>query len=230
MMTDTQNIETTGMNRGLLVAGAILLGALIIGGYAGGLFTSEGGKDHELAGTARVEDETLDPPRQGQVPTGVMFTERSGRSVDIGEFRGEAWIASFIFTRCQGTCPLMTAALKELQAGLDEQGTPIKLVSFTVDPEHDSPEKLAEYADGYQADERWLFLTAPDSVVQPLALETFKLGIEEGSDPKEPIIHSSRFVLIDASGEIRGYFEGRSEEGRESLMKRVKVLEDRNEL
>ncbi len=224
-------MQTNESNRGLLIAGMILVALLIGGGIVGGLFTTENPEEGEIAGTARVEgNENLDPPRYGQIPTSVIFTERSGRSVDIGEFRGEAWIASFIFTRCQGTCPLMTAALKELQEGLDAQGTPVRLVSFTVDPEHDSPEKLAEYADGYEADERWLFLTAPDSVVQPLAVETFKLGIEEGSDPKEPIIHSSRFVLIDASGEIRGYFEGRSEEGRAALMKRVKELEKKDEL
>ena len=75
--------------------------------------------------------------------------------------------------------------------------------------------RLTEYAASYNADsERWLFLRASDSVVQRLAQDAFHVAIAEGTDPEEPIIHSSKFFVVDAEGEVRGIFDGRSEEGR----------------
>ena len=210
----------------LLVIGIAATVALVGAGVV--LFSTVEPVTENSADTEETGSERNEPVSYGEVPPDVTFVERSGKTVSLGEFRGEPWIASFIFTRCQGTCPLMTASLQELQKGLDAQETPVRLVSITVDPENDDPEALAAYADGYEADDRWLFLTAPDSVVQPLALETFHLAIEEGTDPKEPIIHSSRFILVDGRGEIRGYYEGRTEEGRVSLLDAVKKMEGRD--
>ena len=159
------------------------------------------------------------------VPPDVRFTERSGDTLSLGDLRGDVWVASFIFTRCRGTCPIMTASLKKIQARLDEVDTPVRLVSITVDPENDDPEVLAEYARSYDAGEDWLFLTAPDSVVQALAIDVFNLAIAEGTDPEEPIIHSSRFILVDAAGRIRGYYEGTTDEGLGELLKGIRKLE-----
>lgn len=212
--------------RRTLLIGVTAMVALIGAGVV--MFSTIEPNENDSPGRAAESTDRNEPVSYGEVPSDVTFVERSGETVSLGDFRGEPWIASFIFTKCQGTCPIMTASLKELQSGLDAQGTPVRLVSFTVDPENDDPETLASYAEGYGADDRWLFLTAPESVVQPLALETFHLAIEEGSDPKEPIIHSSRFILVDGEGEIRGYFEGRTEEGRASLLEAVKKMESKD--
>ena len=204
----------------LILIGMVLLILVGIGAYA--LFERE---DEDLIVKVPQElNEQLEV--YGTVPTDVEFIERSGETLQLGDLRGEAWVASFIFTRCRGTCPIMTASLQKIQGRLDEVEMPIRLVSITVDPENDDPEVLSGYARSYNARDSWLFLTAPDSVVQSLALDVFNLAIAEGTDPDEPIIHSSRFVLVDAEGRIRGYFEGTTEEGVEQLMKGIRRLED----
>ena len=163
------------------------------------------------------------------VPSEARFTERSGKEVALGELRGNIWVASFIFTRCRGTCPAMTASMAELQDQLKTVGT-ARLVSFTVDPEYDTPEKLQEYAKEYGADgDRWLFLQGSDSAIQNLAKNTFHVGIAEGTSEEEPIIHSSRFFLVDSNGEIRGMYDGRSKQGQEQLLDAVRLLIEEEE-
>lgn len=158
------------------------------------------------------------------VPIDARFTERSGKEVALGDLRGDIWVASFIFTRCQGTCPAMSASLGELQDQLQNVGK-VRLVSFTVDPEYDTPERLQEYAKEYGAvDDQWLFLQGSDSSIQYLAKNTFHVGIAEGTSVEEPIIHSTRFFLVDQNGEIRGMYDGRSAEGQQQLLNDVQLL------
>jgi protein SCO1/2 len=86
----------------------------------------------------------------------------------------------------------------------------VRLVSFTIDPEHDTPPVLAAYAERFRAEPgRWFFLTGPEPKLNDLDRNAFKLGSIDGST-----MHSTRFVLVDRTGRIRGYY--RTEEG-ESL-------------
>jgi protein SCO1/2 len=143
-------------------------------------------------------------PEYSAVPD-FALTERSGREVTRQELSGHVWIADFIFTRCSGICPAMSSNMKKLQERLPKE---IRLVSFSVDPEHDTLEVLTEYARRYEADpERWLFLTGDTPTMQKLSVEGFKLAMDPTSGTKiEPILHSSRFVLVDRKGKIRGYY------------------------
>ncbi|MBC8145910.1 MAG: SCO family protein, partial [bacterium] len=101
----------------------------------------------------------------------------------------------------------------------------VKLVSITVDPDFDTPERLSSFANLYQAEgERWLFLTGGEKQIQRLATEAFKLPVMEGTDPAEPIIHSTRFVLVDVDGNIRGYYDGMETEATQRLITDVGVL------
>jgi protein SCO1/2 len=80
-------------------------------------------------------------------------------------------------------------------------------VSFSVDPERDTPAVLAEYARGYSADgERWYFLTGDKAAIFKLAKESFHVGAADG-DATDPVMHSTRFVLVDRTGKIRGYYD-----------------------
>ncbi|MCE2503707.1 MAG: SCO family protein [Chlorobi bacterium] len=197
----------------LLIIGGVLMLCLIVGGY---FLMSDRAGQNSVRG---IELESF-----GTVPEDPVFTERSGREMRLGELRGAPWVASFIFTRCQGICPIMTESLGVLQDDLDPESR-VKLVSFTVDPEYDTPERLAEYATEHNADsDRWLFLRTGDSVVQNLARDAFHVAIAEGTDPMEPIIHSSKFFVVDAEGEVRGIFDGRSQEGRRRLLSLLKSL------
>lgn len=133
------------------------------------------------------------------------LTERSNRKVTRQDLAGKVWVADFIFTKCAGACPVMSSHMRKLQDKLFED---IRLVSFSVDPYNDTPEVLTEYANRYGADpDRWLFLTGDPETVQKLSVGGFKLALDPTSGTeKEPITHSSRFVLVDREGNIRGYY------------------------
>lgn len=131
-----------------------------------------------------------------------------GRTVRGSDLRGLPWIADFIFTRCGGPCPVLSAAMASLQGELPEE---VHLVSFSVDPDHDTPEVLTAYAAGYGARPgRWHFLTAPREEVFRTSVQGFRLGAEEGNPALDPgdILHSTRLTLVDARGRIRGYYDG----------------------
>jgi protein SCO1/2 len=159
----------------------------------------------------------------GTVPN-EQLVERSGRKVALGELKGKVWVADFIFTRCGGSCPAMTAKMSELQGSLSKAGD-VRLVSFTVDPDHDNAAKLKSYADGFQAQEgKWLFLTGGKAQMQNLAKNSFHLAIEDGTDPNEPIIHSMRFILVDAEGHIRGYYSNDDREAKQKMLTDIGIL------
>lgn len=166
-------------------------------------------------------------PIYARVPN-FKFTERSGKEMKLTDLKGNVWVADFIFTRCQGTCPLLTGQM----AGLQEKLVPsnIKLVSFSVDPEHDTPNVLSEYASHYYVQEdKWFFLTGPKSEMWSFVTEGFSLGVSEptAEDLKagaEPVIHSNRLVLVDQEGRIRGYYDGSESQDMEKLVKDALTL------
>lgn len=125
-----------------------------------------------------------------------------GKMLGLRELQGKVWVADFIFTRCQGQCPLLSNKMAELQkqfAGKAE----FRSVSFSVDPKHDSPQVLGQYAKRFGADlGRWFFLTGKPGEVQALSEKGFVLAASGG----DAIAHSYRFVLVDKKGQIRGYY------------------------
>lgn len=206
--------------RSLLLIGTLLSVVMVVGGYF--LFLAPKNDDTGSPDAAPRSAEAL--PSLGTVPVEPRFVERSGATMSLGDLRGKVWIAAFIFTRCRGTCPMMSSALSTIQQSIDGMED-VRLVSFTVDPEYDTPERMSEYAKGLDASPtQWLFLTGQEDSLQALAREVFHLGIEEGGTAEEPIIHSTRFVLVDGEGEIRGYYEGLDATERAALLKDVKRL------
>lgn len=151
------------------------------------------------------------------------LTERSGRTVSQKDLVGQVWIADFIFTSCAGTCPSMTETMRKLQEVLPRE---IRMVSFTVDPSRDTPQVLAEYANRYGADrDRWLFLTGPQDALYNLSIQGFKLALDDTAGTAvEPITHSTRFVLVDKDGQIRGYYSGTEDEELKRLSADAKEL------
>jgi protein SCO1/2 len=140
----------------------------------------------------------------GSVPA-FALTERSGRAVGSDDLRGHVWIADFVFTRCPDFCPVLTARMAELQRALGA-GDDLRLVSVSVDPVHDTPEVLRDYAVKAGAGDGWLFLTGPRDAVARLVHDGFKLAFADDGPAAQPITHSDRFVLVDRSLRIRGYY------------------------
>lgn len=123
------------------------------------------------------------------------------------QMAGKIWVADFIFTSCAGICPIMSSAMAELHRAFEGEQR-VEFVSISVDPETDTPEILAEYGERYGADpERWHFLTGDIDYIHPLATGTFKIGSLD-----DPLIHSPHFVLVDGTGQIRGYYIGTNTE------------------
>src|SRR5215813_11138370 len=139
------------------------------------------------------------------------LTDQTDKPVSLHELKGRVWVADFIFTNCGGTCPVMTEKMRKLQEALPAD---IRMVSFTVDPARDTSKALAAYAAEHGATrERWLFLTGDKQALYDLCVKGFKLPLDEsGGTAAEPIAHSTRFVLVDKQGEIRGYYSGTEEQ------------------
>ena len=146
------------------------------------------------------------PPVLGSVPA-FALTNRDGRAVALADLEGRPWVGSFIFTRCGGACPRITEQMVRLGA-LVRQSQALRRVSITVDPQYDTPPVLASYAEAHGiSDPEWLFLTGKPGAIESLVREGFKLGVGEGNTPEEPIFHSTRLVLVDGGGRIRGYYD-----------------------
>ena len=157
-----------------------------------------------LAGCRSAEDDHL-----GAVDD-FQLTERANRVVSRDDLKGKVWVAAFFFSRCAGPCSQVSAQMARLQ----EQwaGRDVVLVSFTVDPDHDKPAVLRDYAARFQADpNRWLFLTGERDKVYGLIQNSFKLGVAQNEGaarkPGDEVLHSTRLVVVDRKGEKRGYFD-----------------------
>src|SRR6266550_5031178 len=141
----------------------------------------------------------------GTVPE-FLLVNQDGQNFGSAQLRGKIWIADFIYTTCPGPCPMISSRMSELQKPLEK--TDVQLVSFSVDPERDTPQVLRGYADTLQADPgRWNFLTGPKSAIYKLSHDGFKLAVSDGSGEQGIPVHSTRMVLVDRHGDIRGYFD-----------------------
>lgn len=167
--------------------------------------------------------ETLSPTtKSNELPVLVTLppftlTDHLGQSFGMQQLAGKFWIGNFIFTRCTATCPIQTAHLERLRQRLESLpgGTDVQLVSITVDPDHDTPEVLAAFADQATIDtEDWHFLTGSRDKIWKLCKTGFKLAVADAPpEANTLILHSDRFILVDRQGSIRGFFDGTSEEG-----------------
>lgn len=165
------------------------------------------------AGAVALRSRPSPLPDLGSLPP-FSLTAHTGRPLSSEDLRGHVWVADFIFTRCAGICPAMTSRMARLQ---DEIPAGARLVSFTVDPQHDGPDVLARYARDFHAGQAWLFATGPQQALYCLATQGFRMeALEVAPDQRAaggdgPFLHSSRFVLVDASGRIRGYYDSADE-------------------
>jgi protein SCO1/2 len=155
----------------------------------------------------------------GQVPE-FRLTAQNGQAFGSGELDGSIWVADFIFTTCQGPCPMMSSHMRRLQTET-AQLPDVKLVSFTVDPQNDTPPVLAAYAKRYKADDRrWFFLTGAAEALNELSLNAFHL-----SKIDKTLAHSTRFALVDRERRIRGYYLSSQEGFLEELLRDIRKLD-----
>jgi protein SCO1/2 len=166
-------------------------------------------------------------PVLGVVPEFHLQDERGAPYGNDAMF-GHASIVDFVFTRCPSSCPRLTARMGELQARLKTDGSAAKLVSFSVDPENDTPPVLAAYAAKAGADPgRWSFVTGPVDAVTRAVVLGFKMSaakVYSGANDYD-VTHGDWFVLTDGAGGIRGYYPTDEQADFEKLVTDVERLE-----
>lgn len=196
----------------------ILLGAAILAVAAC--------RDESGAGVSHKVAPSGTPPILSTVPQ-ISFTDESGKPFGTAQLAGKPWIANFIFTRCPTVCPIFTAKMADVQTRAKAGSLSVHLVSFSVDPAFDTPDKLAAYAKEHGADpSRWTFLTGDGEAIRKAVVEGLKVAAEPiGKDQDlASIFHGSHFVLVDAESRIRGYYDSGDADATDRLLADLKRL------
>lgn len=151
-----------------------------------------------------------------EVPN-FQLTDQTNSPVSLADLKGKIWIANFIFTRCPSPCPLISSRMAELNRKIERARKGVSLVTFTVDPTYDTPAVLAEYAEKLGADPtQWRFLTGPEAEIENLVVKGLLQPFEK--EPSGLTAHSTRFVLVDAQGSLRGVQDGTDPEVVQKLL------------
>ncbi len=144
------------------------------------------------------------------------LTNQEGLTVNWDSLKGKIIVADIFFTRCPTICPGMTANMKRLAESVhnakrvgDKTNNRVHFLSFSIDPERDSVERLKKWADRFQINpDQWWLLTGNKQVIYNLAINEMKMFAEDGNGVDTNFIHSDKFVLIDANRYVRGYYDG----------------------
>jgi protein SCO1/2 len=181
----------------------------------------------EISPSAELKKFSIVPP--------FSLTERSGKLITNQDLAGKIWVADFVYTTCPGPCPLVTANMARLQNAVASDPE-VQLVTFTVDPETDTPAVLAKYADQFSADpNRWWFLTGPEKPLYSLIQNGFLQVVQDNrGQPPQPgqftVTHSTYLALVDGDGNVRGFYDGVGADGRALLLHDIKTLEKEERL
>jgi protein SCO1 len=201
--------------RGPLVLMGVLavLGAMVLGAV--------------VAPSLALRDRPAELEDYGKMPA-FRLTDHTGATITDQDLRGRVVVANFIFTRCTTVCPVFTMKMRRVQDRTSDVASELKLISFSVDPEHDTPQVLAEYAATHQADaDRWRFITGTFEevrrvVTDGLAMAMEEMGVQASGAPD--IVHAEHFVLFDRAGRIRGYYHSNDATRVEHMLRDARRL------
>jgi protein SCO1/2 len=166
-----------------------------------------------LASRAKRQFESEPLPRLGSVAAFTLL-DTQGQTVTRETLKGNIWVAEFFYATCPGPCGIQSQRMQELQTILQQAKIPgVRLVSISLDPQHDTPQVLSEYASRYKADPKlWLFLTGSPREVRSMLVGSFHLALEENPPEARPLrgryTHATQLALVDAQGVIRSYYDG----------------------
>ena len=137
------------------------------------------------------------------------LTDQNGSTFSSQMLTGKTYIASFIFTNCPTICPTLTTNMAKVAA--ETQGENISFVSFSIDPETDTPTVLKKWSSQWEVDQsRWHLLTGEISAIEEVAFG-YMQGIHRPEDKALPLSHSTRFVIVDKNGKIRAMPESNAD-------------------
>lgn len=171
---------------------------------------------------AACTDPAKNLPNYGIVPAFTM-TDSEGHGFDSKLLTGRVWVADFIYTTCPGPCPRMTSQMHKIEQRVKDKND-IALVSFSVDPTHDTPDVLNNFAHRFGGPTpRWYFLTGSPETVHLLAYETFHVGDLIGK-----MDHSTKMIVVDKRQNIRGYYSTFDAGAIDAILKDVTALAKEN--
>lgn len=182
--------------------GAMLIGAILLSGCS---FLYEDASE-SAQGDSVIDVTVSEDPWE---VSGLEAENQFGEEITMEDLEGDWWIAKTIFTRCPTVCGVMTPNMVELQTAMEEAELDVRIVSFTVDPEFDEPERLESYGESYGADfENWDFLTGYSAEeLQVFVQDSFKAQIQELPEQSD-IMHPTRFFLVGPDGQIHRMYAG----------------------
>lgn len=157
------------------------------------------------------------------------FTTQDNETFSLEDLKGNYWIADFIFTNCTTVCLPMTTNKKTLQDQLAEEGYDnIQLVSFTVDPDYDTPEILREYGESYGADfSNWTFLTGYDfETIKEISIKSFRSLLVEAPEDNDQVTHGTSFFLVNPEGKVIKSYDGVQSASMDTIMNDIKKLNE----
>jgi protein SCO1 len=154
------------------------------------------------------------------------YTDQNGKPFGLKDLKGKVWVADFIFTNCETVCPPMTAHMAKLQKKAKEKGLDVEFVSFSVDPEVDTPEKLKEYVKKFNGDlSNWHLLTGySQQEIEKFAEKNFKTIVKKPKN-EDQVIHGTEFYLVDQNGTIVQTYSGVQDVPYEKILEHIEILQ-----
>lgn len=155
------------------------------------------------------------------------FTTQDNDTLSLDDLEGQWWVADFVFTNCATTCLPMTSNMALLQDKIkDKDIDNVQLITFTVDPEYDTPEVLKEFAEEYDADlQTWSFLTGYDfETVKELSIKSFRNLVQEPESGSNQVTHGTRFFLVNPEGEVIKNYDGLKSDEMDVIAEELQVL------
>lgn len=168
----------------------------------------------------------IDTTMSEEVPE-FEFINQDNEPFSLKDLEGKWWIADFIFTNCTSVCLPMTSNMTKLQERIKEEDLDVHLVSFSVDPDYDTPEVLKEYGEGYGADfSNWTFLTGYSfDEIKELSIKTFKSMLAEPPEGSDQVTHGTSFYLVSPDGEVIKNYNGVDSKQLDSIIYDLKEIQ-----
>ncbi|KNH15545.1 photosynthetic protein synthase I [Priestia megaterium] len=156
------------------------------------------------------------------------YMDQNEENYGLTDLKGKVWIADFIFTSCETVCPPMTAHMSKLQQEVKKQGLKnVEFISFSVDPQKDSPQALKAYVNKFNGDlSNWHLLTGyTQKEIKSFAMKNFKVFVQKPKDTDQ-IIHGTSFFLINQEGIVKKNYNGVSDVPYTQIIKDIKIVQD----
>jgi protein SCO1 len=244
-MSEQNLMARRGISKLMLVSGSVLWAAAIASLVAVSQNSSsqETSKDDENVAAVNGTESAPIKPGVQKSSVRISFPARTlpdfnlqecmGGKLGLSDLKGKRWVASFVFTRCTTSCPVITKAVMDLHNDkrVEENAADVTFVSFTVDPKFDNVEILKTYSETWSPDrERWKFLTGSQQEIYELIVKGFGLVVRENlGESRRPgfeVAHSNRMVLVNEDGIPVGTFLGNREE---HMVKLRRIVTGRDE-